>query len=69
MAHAVHKKIDIVGTSPKSLEDAIQSAIAAAHKTVRNTEWFEVEEIRGRIQDGQVEQYQVTLKIGFKVEV
>lgn len=69
MANSVHKKIEIVGTSPTSVEEAIDAALAASAGSVRNQEWFEVSEIRGRVSGGKVDQYQVTVKIGFKVEV
>lgn len=62
-----YKLIDIVGSSPTSIEDAIQSALAETAKTVRNLEWFEVAETRGHIVDGKVAHYQVTLKVGFRV--
>ncbi|MEK1940433.1 MAG: dodecin [Pseudomonas sp.] len=62
-----YKLIDIVGSSPTSIEDAIQSALAETAKTVRNLEWFEVAETRGHIVDGKVGHYQVTLKVGFRV--
>ena len=65
---SVHKKIEVVGTSAKSFADAAQNAVARAAKSVRHTEWFEVTELRGRIADGKVDEYQVTLKIGFKLE-
>jgi flavin-binding protein dodecin len=65
---AVHKKIEIVGTSPTSFADAAQNAVARAGKSVRNMEWFEVTELRGRIDKKKIGEYQVTLKIGFKLE-
>jgi flavin-binding protein dodecin len=64
----VYKKIEIVGTSTTSLEEAIQNAVDKASKTVRRMGWFETEEIRGSIKDGQVTQWQVTVKIGFTLE-
>lgn len=63
-----YKKIEIVGTSPKSFEDAVQSGISRAAKTVKNMAWFEVTEQRGRIGDGGATEFQVTLKIGFRLE-
>lgn len=66
--HHVFKKIEITGTSGKSLEDAIENAIARAAKSVRNMRWFEVAESRGAIKDGKVAEWQVTLKIGFALE-
>ncbi len=63
-----YKKIEIVGTSPNSYAEATRSAIAEAAKTVRNMSWFEVVELRGSIQDGKVAEFQVTLRVGFKIE-
>ena len=68
MSDNVYKKIEIVGTSTTSLEEAIQNAVDKAAKTVRRMGWFETEEIRGSIKDGQVTQWQVTIKIGFTLE-
>jgi flavin-binding protein dodecin len=68
MADNVYKKIELTGSSSTSIEDAIQNAVAKAAQTVRNMRWFEVTETRGNIKDGQVDQWQVTLKIGFKLE-
>lgn len=64
----VYKHVELTGTSTKSVEDAIQNAVARASKTVRNLGWFEVVETRGSISDGKVTQFQVTLKIGFTLE-
>jgi flavin-binding protein dodecin len=64
----VYKKIEVVGTSTTSVTDAINTAVVKATSTVKNVGWFEVIESRGRIQDGAVTQFQVTLKIGFKLE-
>lgn len=68
MSDRIYKKIEVVGTSEASLEDAIQSAIETSAKTVRNMRWFEVVETRGRIEDQTVAEWQVTVKIGFSVE-
>ena len=65
---AVHKKIEVVGTSPKSFADAARNAVARASKSVRRLEWFEVTELRGRIDGAAVTEYQVSMKIGFKLE-
>lgn len=67
MAEQVYKKIEVVGTSSKSLEDAIQNAVAKSAKTVRDMKWFEVVETRGRIKNGKVAEWQVTISIGFVV--
>jgi dodecin len=64
----VYKKTEIVGTSPVSFADAVKVAVQEAAKTVRHMDWFEVVEQRGFIADGEVKEFQVTIKIGFKVE-
>lgn len=66
--HRTYKKIEIVGTSPVSSDDAIKNALAECSKSVDNMDWFEVLETRGHIIDGQVAHFQVTLKIGFRIE-
>jgi flavin-binding protein dodecin len=63
-----YKKIEIVGTSPVSFAEAVKSAVADAAKTVRNMDWFEVAEMRGRLKDGKVAEFQVTVRIGFKLD-
>lgn len=63
-----YKKIEIVGSSPKSVEDAIKNALAECNKTLRNLEWFEVVDTRGHIVNGDVAHYQVTLKIGMRIQ-
>ena len=65
--HHTYKKIELVGSSHTSIEDAIGNALAEANKSVKNMEWFEVVETRGHIVNGAVGHYQVTLKIGFKI--
>ncbi len=64
----LYKKVEVVGTSTVSFSEAVKSAVAEASKTIRNMSWFEVVEQRGRIQDGAVAEFQVTIKIGFKVD-
>lgn len=64
----VYKKIEVVGTSKKSIDEAIHNAIETAAKTVNNIGWFEVAETTGRVVDGKITQIQVTVKIGFKLE-
>jgi dodecin len=64
----VYRKTELVGSSSESLANAIETAVERASRTLRNLEWFEVSEIRGHIQDGKVAHYQVTLKVGFRVE-
>lgn len=68
MTNNVYKLIEITGTSTKSSDDAVQSAVARASSTLRNMQWFEVVEVRGRIDEDHVSQWQVTLKIGFTLE-
>ncbi len=67
MTDKVYKKVEVVGTSSASLEDAIQNAVARSAKTVRNMSWFEVVDTRGRIDGGEIAQWQVTISIGFAV--
>jgi dodecin len=65
MSDNVYKVIEIVGSSPTSIEDAVEGAIARAATTIRDIRWFEVVETRGHVEEGKVAHYQVTLKIGF----
>jgi flavin-binding protein dodecin len=64
----VYRVIEIVGTSEKSISDAIDKAIMRAHKTLRNLRWFEVVRTSGHIANGKVRHYQVTLSVGFTME-
>lgn len=64
----IYKMVEIVGTSPISFAEAVKSGVAEASKTIRHMDWFEVVAERGRILDGQVAEFQVTIKIGFKIE-
>jgi flavin-binding protein dodecin len=66
--HYVYKVLELVGSSEKSVEDAIQNAISRASKTIREMKWFEVAQTRGHIENGSVRHYQVTLRIGFTLE-
>jgi len=68
MSDHVYKLVDIVGSSSTSSDDAIRNAIATAAKTLRRIDWFEVVETRGHVTDGKVAHFQVTLKIGFRLE-
>jgi len=61
-------KTEVVGTSDKSVSDAIESAIATAARSLRNLDWFEVVDVRGSIRDNKVANYQVTLKLGLRYE-
>jgi len=64
----IYRIAEIVGTSPNGVDDAIRNAIARANQTLRNIDWFEMTEIRGHLADGQVADWQVTVKIGFRLE-
>jgi len=68
MSENVYKKIEIVGSSTTSIEDAIENAVERASQSVDNLGWFEVTETRGHIVDGKVKHYQVSLKIGFTLD-
>lgn len=68
MADNIYRKTEIVGTSETSVDDAIQGAIKRAGQTLRQIGWFEVSEIRGHVENGEVAHYQVTLKVGFALE-
>jgi dodecin len=63
-----YKVIELVGTSPLSFADAANSAVAEASTTVRHMDWFEVVNERGTIAEGKVAEFQITLKVGFKIE-
>lgn len=65
--HHSYKKIEIVGSSKVSIEEAIGNALAECNKSINNMDWFEVTETRGHIVDGAVGHYQVTIKVGFRI--
>lgn len=67
MSAHVYKKIELVGSSETGTDDAINNAIARAAETIENIDWFEVTETRGHVVDGRVAHWQVTLKIGFRL--
>lgn len=64
----IYKHIELTGTSSTSIEDAIQGAVVRASKSVRNMRWMQVLETRGHINQGKVDQWQVTIKVGFTLE-
>ena len=68
MANNVYAVTKVVGTSKKSIENAIENAIETSSKSIRNLDWFEVVETRGFIEDGKVAWYQVALELGFRYE-
>ena len=68
MSDHVYSISEIVGSSTESVDDAIRKAVRRTSATVRNVEWFTTEEIRGHVVDGEVAHFQVTLKVGFRLE-
>ncbi|MBB2891937.1 dodecin [Flexivirga oryzae] len=68
MANHAYGLSEIVGTSPDGIEGAVNNAIARAGNTVRNLDWFEVQNVRGQIEDDKVAHWQVTVKLGFRIE-
>lgn len=68
MSAHTYKLVEIVGSSPDSVDAAIRNAIETAGKTIRHLDWFEATEIRGHITDGKVAHFQVKLKVGFRLE-
>lgn len=68
MADHVYRVTEIVGTSPDGVDAAIRNAVGRAGRTLRNMDWFEMTEIRGHLADGAVADWQVTVKIGFRLD-
>ncbi len=68
MSDHVYKKIELTGSSSKGIQEAIENAVAKAAETVKNMRWFEVVETRGHIDEGKVQHWQVTIKVGFTIE-
>lgn len=68
MSDHVYRLSEIVGSSQTSVDDAIRTAVRKAAQTVHNIEWFQTQEIRGHVAEGDVQHFQVTLKIGFRVD-
>jgi flavin-binding protein dodecin len=68
MSDHVYKTVEITGSSPDGVTQAIDNAIGKASATLRHIGWFEVENVRGHVGDGKVDHYQVTLKVGFRLE-
>jgi flavin-binding protein dodecin len=68
VANHVYKSVEITGTSPDGVQQAIQGAVDKASATLRNLDWFEVMSVRGQIDDGKIAHYQVTMKVGFRLE-
>jgi hypothetical protein len=68
VADSIYKVVEVVGSSKESIADAARNAVTKASATLRNIEWFEVENVRGHVVDGRVDHFQVTTKIGFRLE-
>jgi flavin-binding protein dodecin len=68
MSEHVYKTVELIGSSPKSSDEAIRNAVARAAATVRNLRWFQVTETRGQIENGEIAHWQVTIKVGFTLE-
>lgn len=68
MSDTIYRVTEIVGSAQTNLEEAINGAVRRASATLRNVEWFEVDEIRGHVENGEVAHFQVTLKVGFALE-
>jgi hypothetical protein len=64
----VYSISEVVGTSPEGIEPAVRNAVAQAAKTVRNLDWFEVVNVRGQLAEGAIAHWQVTVKLGFRLE-
>ncbi len=68
MSDHVYRITEVVGSSPESVQQAISNGVARVARTVRNVEWFEATEIRGHVANGEIDAFQVTLKVGFRLE-
>lgn len=68
MSNHTYRVIEIVGTSTDSVDTAIRNGLARAAETTRNLDWFEVESVRGHLEKGSVAHFQVTMKVGFRLE-
>ena len=68
MSNHVYKMIELVGSSPNGSDEAVRNAISRASATMRNLRWFQVVETRGQIEDGEINHWQVTVKVGFTLE-
>jgi flavin-binding protein dodecin len=68
MTNHTYRVTEIVGSSPEGVDQAIRNGIARASQTLRNLDWFEVTQVRGHLENGEIEHYQVGLKVGFRLE-
>ncbi len=68
MSDHIYKQVELTGSSPNGIEEAVSNALAKAHQTVRNIQWFNVIETRGKVEEGKVAHWQVTIKVGFTLD-
>jgi flavin-binding protein dodecin len=68
MSNHTYRVVELVGSSPDGVDTAIRNAISRASSTIRHVDWFQTTEIRGHVENGAVDHFQVTLKVGFRVE-
>jgi dodecin len=68
MSSRTYRVTEIVGTSPDGIDQAIKNGVGRASKTLRHVDWFEVEQVRGHVVEGAIEHFQVTMKLGFRLE-
>ena len=68
MSDHVYKSVEVTGSSSESIDDAIRTAVVKASQSLRHLDWFELVAVRGHLEDGQVSLFQVTIKIGFRLE-
>ncbi len=68
MSSRTYRVTEIVGTSPDGIDQAVRNGVNRASRTLRHVDWFEVTQVRGHLVDGQVEHFQVTMKLGFRLE-
>ncbi|MEC9372211.1 MAG: dodecin [Planctomycetota bacterium] len=68
MSDHIYKSVKLTGSSKKSMEDAVQNAVARAGKTIHNMRWFEIVETRGHIENGAIAHWQVTIELGFTLD-
>lgn len=68
MSNHVYKQVELTGSSKTTIEDAVNNALAKAHETIRNIQWFTVTETRGHVEQGKVAHWQVSIKVGFTLE-
>jgi flavin-binding protein dodecin len=68
MTNHTYRVTEIVGTSPEGVDQAIRNGVSRASQTLRNLDWFEVKEVRGQLDNGEIAHWQVTMKVGFRLE-